>query len=164
MKSRLLSVGHSQEVLDKNKKFFPYSKYESYTKENFVLCCLYIMFYKSPSSINSMFSFLKDIDKDEVQAFKNNLLNYKQIIINDVELISQNNSIDKVFELYQKNKIQFYSLWWYLKYNNIDIEKIEESRIRGRLLQKIKSLLLYVTFSEKSLEYIKQTLSALDLD
>lgn len=154
-KQRQLSVGHSDKVRQRFRYLFP-SRFETYTKENFVLTCLYICFKKAPSSFDRFLEILKDIDfNKDVMAFKDSVKNYKHYIVTDVNYIRENygsGSKEILFSEYNNNKIHFYTLWFYLKYNNINtfgyIEQIQ--------INKLKILFLYLTFSEQSLSYIQE--------
>jgi len=151
-KKRQLSVNHSEKVRAKFKYLIP-SRFETYTKENFILTCLYISFTKSPSSYNSFLDILREIDfNKDITKFKDIIINYKFYLNKDINFIRESygsGNVNILFSEYSKNNIQFYTLWFYLKYSNIDINNL--SNIQTIYTNKIKVLLLYITFSEKSL-------------
>ena len=159
LSKRSYSVSHKQEVRDKAKSMFPYFKYESYTKENFIAVCLYIMVRYSPSSVNKMYTYLKDVEFEDALRFKEDILKYKLYIPQDVIYLRElygDPSIDQVFKEYRRYKIKFYTLWFFLKLKDVNIDDfISNNRINGQHLQKIKQLMLFVIFSEKAIDSIK---------
>jgi hypothetical protein len=158
----LLHVNHSYEIKEKYSKILNYSKYLSYTQEEYILLCLYIMFTKNPSSINYFYEIINTIDTKENTAFKDVIMQYPKYIKQDIdyilETIGQPTS-QQMYDLYVKNKIQFYTLWWFLVYKD-DLKFLEQSKLREIHYRKIRSLLLYVKFDEKHLQYIKKILNA----
>jgi hypothetical protein len=166
---RGLSVSHTQKKIDSLKKKFPYQKYEQFTKENFIVLNLYIQYHLSPSSVQDVLRHLLELDfQNDVMPFKNDIVNYRAFLSAQIKHLRDSYgkpTVEDVFDAYRKKKISFYTLWFYLIYSGYDLYKSFEgfSRIQVRELQKIKNLLLYVTFSEKSLEYIKVLFSETDL-
>lgn len=171
-KKRILSTSHSEKKIESFKSRFPYHKYESFTKENFIVLNLYINFKQSPSSVEDVLRHLQDTNfNEEVLGFKKKITQYRELLSAHIEYLMSTYgkpSIQEIFDAYRKKKIEFYTLWFYLYYLGYDLySDIEElkvfSRVQVRELQKIKQLLLYVTFSEKSLVYIKMLLQQSDL-
>jgi hypothetical protein len=158
--ARILSVSHGQKKRDQMKSSFPYKQYENWTKSNFIIACLYVAFKKSPSSVNSMYAALSDVEEREVLTFKNEIIYYRKFLQEDINYIKINEgnsvNIDTITELYRNNKIKWFTFYFYVIVSGTDQAKLERSRINGYLLRKIKKLLLYVTFSEKSMMEIKQ--------
>ena len=155
-KVRQLTVSHSEQVRTKFKYSFP-SRFETFTKENFVLTCLYINFKKSPSSFQKVLDILIDIDFNvDVLKFKDVILNYKHHLNSDINILREkygNPTKEEVFQEYLRHNIQFYTLWFYLKYTNQHEDSF--THIQQININKIKTMLLYVTFSEKSLLHIQ---------
>lgn len=160
--SRLLSVNHRTKKRNQMLKIFPVNTFDTWTKENFILANLYINFTKAPSSLQSTIEFLKDVDEKEVYKFKNEIINYKDFLIQDIKRIKleegDNPGIDYMIQEYRNNKIKWYTFYFYLVVSGSDIEKIQRSRLNGYLIKKIKKLLLYVSFSDKSMMLIKELL------
>jgi hypothetical protein len=158
-KQRQLSVGHSEKVRERFRYMFP-SRYANYTKENFILTCLWINYAKSPSSFDRFLDILKDLEfNTTVLHFKDSIINYRFHLSNDIGLLKSTYgkpSIQQIFYEYDNKKIQFYTLWFYLKYMD---NEFTPSNIQQLQLNKIKILLLYLTFSEQSLEHIKSLFS-----
>jgi len=155
---RILSVSHGKEKREIMKQIFPYKQYESWTKENFILACLYIMFTKSPSSLNSSYELLVDIEEKNIMKFKNEILYYKKYLIDDINRINIESfdvSLDYIISEYRLGKIKWYTFYFYILVNN-EMEKINKSRINKHLMEKINKLLLYITFSEKSVLEIRK--------
>lgn len=167
---RLLSVKHTEKKIEGFKPRFPYTKYEQFTKENFIVLNLYINFTKSPSSLDDVTKYLIETDfNKEVVPFKNKILNYKEHLSKQVEyLLTEYGkpSIKDMFDSYRTKKIEFYTLWFYLYFMGYDLYKEFDpifNRTQKFELQKIKNLLLYMTFSEKSLSYMKILFEQSDL-
>lgn len=154
-KKRQLSVNHSEHVREKYRYMFP-SRFETFTKENFIIMCLYVCFKKAPSSFEKFLDNIRDIDfVNDVLKFKDTLINYKLYLSRDIDYIKESfgeGNKDILFNEYSKNKINFYTLWFYLRYSNYDGDY---SNIQTIHINRIKVMLLYVTFSEQSLFHIK---------
>jgi len=157
---RILSVSHGKAKRDKIKLMFPYNHYETYTKENFIISCLYIMFIKKPSSLIASVQELKDLDEKKAMAFKNEIIHYRKFLKEDIERlkIEEGNNIpfSIIKDKYRKNEIKWFTFYFYIIVKNVNIDNLESSRIDGFLYRNIKKLLLYVTFSEKSIMEVKQ--------
>lgn len=157
---RLLSVAHPQTKRDQMEKIFPVNQFKDWTKENFIIANLYINFYKSPSSFEDGLEFLRDIDNDKVYKFKNEILNYRKFLIEDIQRIKieegSNPGLDYMISEYRSNKIKWYTFYFYVIVSNTNQEQLLRSRLNGFLLKKIKRLLLYVTFSEKSMLMVRE--------
>jgi hypothetical protein len=162
LKVRKLTANHSQQVRDKQKSSFPYQKFETWTKENFVIMVLYVMFNKKPPSFKSLLQMMREVDKKDITNFRAEIVNYSQIMSRDIEgLFSKFGgkiSVEEAFNEYQQGRIKFYTLWFYLQKSGANLEEIETSRIKGALLRRIKSLMLYVTFKQESVDKINKLL------
>jgi len=151
---RSLSVSHSQKKRDNMKNIFNYSKYEDWTKENFIVACLYINFIKKPSSFISSFEELNELDKKVAYSFKNEIIHYRKFFREDLEKIKIEEgglSFEYIRNAYRKNEIKWYTFYFYLLASNQDISKLEKSRIDAFLYRRITKMLLYITFSQKSI-------------
>lgn len=161
--SRLLKSTHKQEVRERAKSMYSYKKYETWTKENLVVLGLYIMLKQKPSSFAGL---LKELNNDDtkkwVSEFKDKIINYKSYIIQDInfilETIGEKPTINKIFDLYIDESIQFYTLWWFLKFSGADLDEIMKTRVKGSLLKRIRQINLFLTYKESNLEYIKRAL------
>lgn len=168
---RILNVNHTQKKIDSMKSRFPHYKFEQFTKENFIVLNLYINFKLSPSSVEDVLKHLLELEfNTDVLPFKNAIVRYREVLSAHIKYLRETYgkpSTEEIFEAYRKKKIEFYTLWFYLiytghnLYHEIDVKMF--GRANSRELQKIKNILLYVTFSEKSLEYIKLLLDESDL-
>lgn len=144
------SVNHSDTTRQKYINVLPHKKYSNYTKDKLVLVMVYIMFNKTPSSINVVYTELHNINFDDIKVFHNHLVNYKLFIDKDIELLKVQYgkpSSKQVIHEYINNNIKFYTVWWYLKYTN-NLESSMRNPINKVLLQNIQQLLLYIKFSE----------------
>jgi hypothetical protein len=157
VKQRQLSVGHGSTVRERYQKIFP-TKYETFTKENFIITCLWICFKKSPSSYDSFLDILKELNfTTDVLPFKNSIINYKHFLQQDIAYLQSINgrgTVHSIFNEYINNKIKFYTLWFYIKYSN-NLE-YNFNYIQNISINKIKVLLLYITFTESSMQTVTQ--------
>ena len=162
-KSRLLKSTHKQDVRDRAKSMYSYKKYETWTKENLVVLGLYIMLRQKPSSFSGL---LKELNNDDtkiwVSEFKDKIINYKSYIIQDINFILETTgekpTTNKMFDLYADESIQFYTLWWFLKFSGVDLDELMKTRVKGTLLKRIRQINLFLTYKESNLEYIKKAL------
>lgn len=161
MNTRMLSVNHKQDKIDKFISIFPNYKFETYPKDNFVITCIYIMWKKNPSSIYKMIDYLQEIDFNrDVAPFKNDILSYKFFVTRDVDFIKTTigkPDSEQIYKLYKTNNIKFYTFYWYLRNMQIESRKIQIE------MQKIKSIMLYIKFSEESLKYIDSLFNESDI-
>ena len=159
---RLLTIRHPKSKRDYMERIFPVNKYSEWTKENFIIAVLYVNFYKSPSSLHSCIEHLRDLNKDNVFRFKNEILNYRKFLQEDIERLkisSEHINQEYMTSQYRNSKIMWYTYYFYMINSGADIESLEKSRINGYLVKKIKNLLLYITFSEKSHTLIRDLLT-----
>lgn len=160
---RLLHSKHKQETRENMKMFFPYQKYESVTKETFVLSCIYIIFTKTPSSFRGFVSELREIEIKDVKLFKHKILNYQDYMIKDVKHLKNNfgSSIDpqKVLTEFLNNKIEFYTAYWYLK---VCKEEWVPGRTFSHIMRKLKFVMLFLTFKDESVKTIKQLFNQIE--
>lgn len=156
-KKHIHNVYHSPEVKERYKKFYYFSKFETYTKEKYKLTVIYCMFKFNISSYTALLQKLNVIDFSEVYNFRDSLVNYRTYIKNDIDyLVSKYGKPSDVNVLseYYAYKINFYTCWWYLKYSGT-LEKNENSILYKPLLSQIQMLLYYVKFKESVLEEVK---------
>jgi phosphoenolpyruvate synthase/pyruvate phosphate dikinase len=155
---RKMTSNHTQQVRDKARHYFPYTKFETWTKERFAITIIYIMYKKNPPSFKNLGQMLYELDEKEVKSFKSDIVNYNLYVAKDVDYLVQiYNSlptIENIFFEYINGKIKFYTLWFYLKKIDADMNELMESRIKGVILRKIKNLLLFVTFNAEKLDKI----------
>ncbi len=159
-KKRVLSVNHGKAKRDKMKKVFPYRNYEEYSKENFIISVLYVMFTKKPSSLMSAVQELKELDQKEAMKFKNEIIHYNKYLRDDIEMLKieegNNISFDYIKQKYRQDEIKWYTFYFYILVKGVDTKELESSRVDGFLYNNIKKLLLYVTFSQKSIMTVKE--------
>ena len=158
---RVLSVNHSIEKRDKILNIFPDNKYKITTKENFVLYTLYINFKESPSSLMGAIDKLRDLDIKKALKFKNEIINYKKFLKEDIDrIIIEESNVDLNYMLneYKKNKIHWFTFYFFVEASNEEgasLAEISKSRINKKIVSNIEKLLLYVSFSDKSKILIK---------
>jgi hypothetical protein len=156
---RTLSVNHGKAKRDKMKGLFPYKNYELWTKENFIIASLYIMFTNKPSSFITACEMLTELDEKKAMEFKTEIIHYRKFLKEDIEKLILENGTSLNLEImksyYRKNTIKWYTFYFYIVVSNQDRNKIKKSKIDGFLLKNIEKLLLYITFSEKSMMEVK---------
>lgn len=167
LEKRLLHSRHGEGVRSKMKNLFPYHKYETTTKENFVMTCVYIMFTKSPSSFRGMVSELREVEEKEVQDFKYKILNYNDYIGKDIEYLKNNYgncTYQQAFRAFVDKKINFFTLWFYILFNpDINRDTIRKSRSLAHILRKIEFIMKFLTFKQESVERIGILFKELEL-
>ena len=155
---RKMTSNHSIQVKEKAKTYFPYMKYQEWTKERYAIAVIYLMYKKKPPSFKNLIQMLYDLNEKEVNSFKSEIVNYVAHICKDVDFLVQKYkskpSIEDIFFEYSSNNIKFYTLWFYLKKINADFEILYESRVKNVILKRIQNLLLFVSFNEEKLKKI----------
>ena len=155
---RSFSVNHKKDKVDKMKILFPYQKYETYTRENFIAACLYIMYTFNPSSFNKMLDYLRNIDYNNIIKFKNDIINYQINLQQDITFLREkycNPTLKDILQELKDNKIKFYTFYFYIRVKEINIDTIiDNSRVLGSFVQRIKQLLLFITFKEEAINKI----------
>jgi hypothetical protein len=166
-KKRLLSVSDKQDKLDKDKTLFPYQKYESYIKADFIVTCLYLMMKHKPTSKHKLYELLREDNFNEVMIFKNEIKSYKHFVQVDVDYLIEiygNATPNQIITEYKKGKIKFYTVFFLFKIKGVDfVEYILAHRINGVHLQYINQAMLYITFSEVAYEYVNKILTQSNL-
>lgn len=160
---KLLSVNHGRKKRDDMKPMFPYRHYESYSKSVFILASLYVNFKKMPSSLSSAVEELQNVTMLDIQLFKDNIVQYRKYLQDDIQnLITEfgtNISFEQITETYRNGNIQWYTWYFYLTVSGYDLEKLEKSRINGILYKRIKTLLMFVSFSQDSMLLTKKLMT-----
>ncbi|MCK5537937.1 MAG: hypothetical protein KAI79_14010 [Bacteroidales bacterium] len=160
MDKRLLHTSHGKAVRDKMEGMFPYRKYESRTRETFILACLYIIFTNTPSSYRALVTELKELDIKEIASFRFKINNYHDLMKADIiyltkELGGTLNS-NKMINEYISGNIQFYTLWFYFMFNpKEDIETLKSSRVFSHVYRKLKFIMMFLTFSQEAVNDIQ---------
>ena len=162
LKRKTMKVNHGQKKRDSLKSIFPYKKYEKYTREVFILACLHISFNRMPSSVTEMYTELNNIEMSDIQTFRDSISQYRKYLKDDLEtlitLYGTNVSLEQITSEYRNKSIKWYTWYFYLLVSNSE-EEVMNSRVNGILYAKVKSLLLFVSFSEKSIQLTNRILS-----
>ena len=161
---RLMHSKHKGGTRENMKMMFPYQKWETRTKEVFVLACLYTIFTKTPSSFRSFVGELREIDLKDVSSFKHIILNYHDFISKDVSYLRETygSSIDQhtILNEFMEGKIKFYTAWWYVKFNE---EDFKIGRVYAHVIRKLRFLMLFLTFREDSIENIRELFKQIEI-
>lgn len=168
LQKRLLHSNHGETPREKLKTFFPWNKYETVTKENFIMTCIYIMFVKSPSSFRSMVTELREVNDKEVQDMKYKIMNYQDYIGKDIMFLKTtfgaNVNYQQVFRSFLDGQIQFYTVWFFILFNpDINLETIRASRTLSHVLRKLEFVMLFLTFKDESVSRIKSLFDGLEM-
>ena len=161
---RLLHSKHKQKTRESTKMFFPYQKWETRTKETFVLACIYVMYKKTPSSFRSFLGELREVDLKEVAKFKHIILNHQDFMAKDVAYLKETfgGGVEpqQVLKAYLDDKIQFYTAWWFIKLKH---EDWKPGRTFGHVLRKLKFVMLFLTFKEESVKRMRELFDEIEL-
>jgi len=161
---RLLHSKHKKGTRDKMKTMFPYQKWESRTKETFVLSCLYIMFHKTPSSFRSFVNELREVDLKEVSKFKHKILNYMDYISRDVKNLKEKYggsiSHQEILKEYVDGNIEFFTAYWFVKLSNKDWKP---GRTFAHIMRKLNFIMLFLTFKDEAVNKIRELFEEIDL-
>ncbi len=164
---RLLHSRHGEKVRSNLKSMFPHNKYDTTTKENFVMTCVYIMYAKSPSSFRSMVTELHEVDVKDIYEFKHKIINYNDYLGKDIGFLKDtygNATYQQVFRSLIDKKIEFYTAWFYVLFNpDINRDTIRKSRSLTHVLRKLEFLMKFLTFRTESVERIKVLFKELEL-
>jgi len=157
---RLLHTNHKKSTIDKFEAFFPVEKFRRKTKETFIVCCLYVIFNKTPSSFHKMVDELKNLDFDEVVEFKRKTMDYERYIKKDVNSLKEKGFVTKndVINMFIKNEIMFYTLYFYLKFTD-QFERLKDTRVHKVIYKKLKFIMLFITFKDESTQKIKNVIN-----
>lgn len=162
-------ANHSEKTIEKFKKLYPLKFCSEMTKSNFILLNIYINFKERPSSLNNIFDKLNKINKEsktykDFLKFKDSLLNYKHYLIQDIKFLKSQEDLgfdlDKMFQYYKQNKINFYTFYFWIRSQDISEQDIQ-SRLIKTELKKIRAILQYVTFSDKIIPILKEKLTSI---
>ena len=160
---KILGVRHNRKKRDEMKCMFPHKKYENRNRDVMILACLYVNFTKMPSSAIQSFEYLNELDMMDLQLFKDSLIQYRKYLKDDMEMLKNeygtNVSFNEVTEKYRRNEIKWYTWYFYLVVSNYDLEKLEKSRINGILYKKIRTMLVFVSFSQDSMLLVREILT-----
>ncbi len=153
------SVRHGKKRRDEMIVMFPHSKWSSYSRDVIILVNLYINFVKMPSSATAAADLLNEVSIKDVYKFKDEIIQYKHYIHEDVESLiikyGNNVTLAEVTHEYSANAIKWYTYYFYLLSSGANQEKILKSRVNGILLQRIKNLLLFVSFSQEGMGIVE---------
>ena len=141
-----------KEDLDYAKIHYRVSKYENYTKENFISLLLYIMFTKHPKSKTDFLRILNETDKNTlIQSlkFKSAIINYNNSIQKDLKIIKRTNlNLLDVKDLYMNGDISVIS--FYVYYNTFP------DKLKGRIAKKeFKNADILLQFFNLNLQELK---------
>lgn len=160
--TRVLNVSHSPQKIEKM-RIFSNTKYESSTKQDFIITCLWYIYNNSVTSLHDMMTGIYSLDKEQLkesEAWKNRIINYSMHISRDIDLINSRHGgltdYQTIIQMYRHKEINWYTMYYYGLYTGIDMENVRKSRRFGKLIKKTDVLILYITFNEKSLKNIER--------
>lgn len=166
-----LHVNHKPEIMTKYQVVFPYLKYDSTSRSLFISTCLFIMFKRTPTSFYEMMAKLKEVDKKDVKSFLYEIKTYQQNIQLDINYLIENyqNNIssNEIFFEYQKKKIHFYTVWFYLKslekHDPTRVQDISNSRVHSMIYNKLQFIMLFLKFKPESIKKIELMYDIIEL-
>jgi len=155
-------VNHNEEKRNSIKELTPYNKFYLATKENLVIANLYINFKQSPTSLMDAFKKLAVLDMKEAIKFKNEIINYRKLSNDDINSIMHeetNITLNYMLNKYKLKQIHWFTLYFFIIQNSkegLNDPLIKNSIINNKVINKIKKLKLYITFSSNGLEEINK--------
>jgi len=165
--TRSLSVSHSEEKIQKMKMFYN-SKYETTTKQDFILICLHYIYTNNVTSLHDMMTGIYSLDKErlkESEVWKDRIINYSLHLSRDIEFIKNTHGglkdFQTIIQLYRHKKINWYTMYYYGVYTDINLDAVAKSRRFGKLIRKTRTLILYIKFNEKSILNIQNKMKEL---
>ena len=162
-KKKILGVRHSRKKRDEMKGLFPWKKFENRTRDVFILACIYVNFTRMPSSVIQSFELLSEVESKDIQLFKDSLIQYRKYMRDDIEMLKNeygtNIVFEEVTEKYRKSEIKWYTWYFYIVVSGYDIATLEKSRINGLLYKRIRTILLFVSFSQDSMLMVREILT-----
>jgi Mg2+/Co2+ transporter CorC len=140
----------SKEDLDYAKIHYNPSKFENYTKENFISVLLYIIYEKDPVSKTDFLKYINESNKKDLLnslKFKNTIINYSQTFENDFKFIRivNLNEYKNIHEMYKEGKISLLSFYSYYKEYPNELK----GRIAKKDFKKISLLLEFFNIKEE---------------
>jgi len=160
---KILCVSHPAKKMDTMSKFYSYNKYSSWTKQNYIILCLYLNLNNSILSQHDMIQILNDVTKEDIKnviKFKESIINYRREAHKDIQYLNDSFGGDMkyqgILQEYRKGNINWFTLWFYTSIK-LDKEKLLKSRIHKKLLNKIRVLTLYINFKEETFKEIINT-------
>jgi len=159
LKKRTLRVNHSEDKRAKVKHLMP-SMFESWTRENFIVANLFVNFKYSPSSFQAALTLLSDerCTKEEIIKFKNDIVNYRKFLKDDLihlQKLEQLN-VPIMVQEFNNHNIKWFTLYFFLLFSGCDFEDLKKSRINNRLIKKLETMLLFVSFSKETVLELQQ--------
>ena len=164
---RLLHSKHGEAVRDKAKPMFPHHKFETSTKENFILACVYIMYFNTPTSFRGLVENLREVDLKEVTLFKNSVLQYRENLVRDVDFIREaygaGVTVQQLLNELSKRKNRFYTMHFFILFHpEIDIKVLKKSRVFGHIIRKLRFTMKFFTFRDESVDYVKSVFKKIE--
>ena len=146
---RLLHSKHGQAVREKMLNQFPSSRYETATRENFILTCVYLIFTKSVSSYRGLVEELRNVEDRDVAVFKNTIMNYQQLIRKDIELLRQKYgtgiTFAQVLKEFSEKNINFYTVHFFILFNpDVKKDDLRQSRVYGHVIRKLEFIMKFL--------------------
>ena len=162
LKEKSLHVGHSQQKIDKMKMFLSYKKYETTSKQNFIIINLYTMLLNNITSQHQLMETISnytDQELKDIYSWKHKIQNFRLHLSKDITHINEKcggrTDYQSIIQMFRRKEIMFYTCWYYGVYTGINMNEVLKSRRFGKIMKKIQCLLLYISFDEKILQNIK---------
>jgi len=160
-KEKSYGVNHSANKKQKVKEWFPIYKFENMTKENYIIHCLYTNFKYPTTSYRKTIDKMADIPKKETALFKEEIYHYKKYLKEDIQkLIDEGVTLDiqSTIDRYWRKEIKWYTLYFIImsiSKDGLNDSIIQKSRVNKKIIYNIEKLLLYVSFSEDTIQKVK---------
>jgi len=148
----VLTTRHKRDKMDEMKYIVPYEKFKNKHRKTIILSGIYVIFNKSPASFNKFLQDLRELDFDEIKKFKYDIKMHETYIKKDIKLLKEKliTTKEEAIQLFLKNEIKFYSLYFYLKAKN-EFEALKNSRIYKTLYKRLKFIMLFLNFDKENI-------------
>lgn len=140
----------SEKILNRDKQFFNYKKYETFTLLNFKFLVLWTVFKNNSSKIDTMkiINNYTDDDIKNIQKEREKIILYKNTLNKDKKfMLTKAKTTDVIFSMYIQNNISLLYMYHFNKNN-----KTKLSRIQTKQLNRI---IFFISFFPKIEEYLK---------
>jgi len=133
-----------EEDFNYSKAIYRYSRFENYTKENYLSLLIYVNFKNNPKSVTDFLKMLNGMEKKDLLDsinFKNKIINAKNTLQKDKILLQKINpeylTNEIIYELYKEDKIS--PIGFYFEINKSK-QEIKGMRLK-KDIKKVQALL-----------------------
>lgn len=167
---RLLHVSHSAKKIQDMKKFLS-PRYESSTRQNFIIYALYTALRNNVTCLHDMFQIMSHYTEDDIKTmhtFKNDIVHHQMRIVKDIDIIYESirsdeltkdvsisniNKFSTAHDLYVQGKIEYFTLYFFGVHLDV-LDEVLSSRRYKKTILKIQNMFTYIEFKEETAKKI----------